>query len=71
MSTFKQLQEEKIRKLEIQARENKAIRKELKKVTNSLLEAQERIKELEQPNYSHNEAINIAVKHGFITKFEK
>lgn len=61
--TYKQMMEEKVRKLEMQVRENEALRKENRMLI-------ETIKDLQsgQPNYSHNEAIDIAVKNGFVTK---
>ncbi len=63
MSSFKQQQEEKISKLEMQVREIKAVRKENIMLIKSLKNSQERVRELEgnnQPNYSHNETMQYA-----------
>lgn len=66
MSSYIQKLEKQVRELEIKANENAALRKENKILIETIKDLQSR-----QPNYSHNEAIDIAVKHGFITKFEK
>lgn len=61
MSSYRQNTEKKIEKLELQARENVALRKENRMLVKSLKSAQATIKILSeeniQPNYSHNEVV--------------